>query len=436
MIYLTWQRDPTTTMTVHWLSADPRAASRVEYHEADVIGVVGQKAVEGTSRPMKHSDYLIHTVELTGLEPDTAYTFRVAGEERDNRFRTMPAEPTRPIRFVESGDVLRDSELFVRMNKLVAQRDPDFVIFGGDIAHDNGVPEGAGSWAHFFALWQQTMITPDGRMVPLVTTIGNHEVPNGGHGRPPSEVLFYYDLFAFPGTDGRGVLDFGEYLSIVALDTNHTHGLEGEQLDWLEKTLAVRAGQTHVFCVYHVPAWPAARHPINPPNRHIREVWVPVFEKHGVDICFEHHDHTMKRTHPIRDGRIDPLGVVYLGDGGYALGETRRPKAPGSWWNGGRWYLAHAAQTNFFWWVTIDGDTRTFEAIDPTGSVIDRYSQVEGVNAMVTPAAGQGKAPLGVVIVLWTLGVVTLLVAIKLIADGMFASKAAKRIRAASSDTA
>lgn len=402
-VYLTWQSDPTTTMTVQWHTPAAHADNTVSYRpHARIVG--GWQSVTGTSRALKHSDRLVHWTQITGLEPDTMYEFRIGDGEVIRKFRTMPAAPTRPIRFAESGDVMRDQSLFERMNKLVAARDPDFVIFGGDLAHDNGQPEGAKFWYAFLDIWQRTMIAPDGRTIPLIVAIGNHETPNGGFDQTPEDVLFFYELFAFPGMQGYNVLDFGKYLSLILLDTKHTHPVSGEQTDWLDQTLAARADRTHVFCIYHVPAWPAARNPGNTQNRHIRQQWVPVFEKHRVDICFEHHDHTFKRTHPIRDGQIDPHGVVYLGDGGYALNETRRPKPPGRWWNGGRWYLARSGQTNFFWLATLDGDARTFEAVDPTGHVFDTYTQIEGVDAPTILADTQGDLPLAIRIPVYVLG--------------------------------
>jgi hypothetical protein len=57
-----------------------------------------------------------------------------------------------------------------------------------------------------------------------------------------------------------------------------------------------------------------------------RECWAPLFEKHNVDVVLEHHDHTFKRTHPIKGGLVDKNGVTYLGDGSW--GKLRAPRSP------------------------------------------------------------------------------------------------------------
>ena len=60
------------------------------------------------------------------------------------------------------------------------------------------------------------------RLIPLVGCIGNHEVV-GGYEQPRTKAPFFYSVFdgLFPET-GYAALDFGQYLSLVLLDTNHT----------------------------------------------------------------------------------------------------------------------------------------------------------------------------------------------------------------------
>ena len=54
---------------------------------------------------------------------------------------------------------------------------------------------------------------------------------------------------------------------------------------------------------------------------------MPLFDKHNIDLVLEHHDHTFKRTHPMRGGEVDEkTGIAYLGDGSW--GKLRIPKKP------------------------------------------------------------------------------------------------------------
>ena len=118
----------------------------------------------------------------------------------------------------------------------------------------------------------------------------------------------------------------------MLLDTGHTTPIDGEQTDWLEKTLKERADHPNVFVVNHVPAYPSFRRPKARRARPgtgegNRKHWVPLFEKYRVPVVLEHHDHTFKRTKPLLDGLADDNGVLYLGDGSW--GRLRTPQAAG-----------------------------------------------------------------------------------------------------------
>ena len=49
---------------------------------------------------------------------------------------------------------------------------------------------------------------------------------------------------------------FGDYLSLVLLDTEHLCPIAGEQTAWLSKTLADRQDYPHLIAANHVPAYP------------------------------------------------------------------------------------------------------------------------------------------------------------------------------------
>lgn len=379
IVYLTWTGDPLTSIDVHWIGEPTDTNSTVAIRPD---GGDAWRTVAGGHRPMPGLDLLIHHVAVGGLEPDTTYEFRIGGASTVYRFATMHEPAEGPTRFAVGGDVYRKARLLTMIFEQVAARDVDFVILGGDITPARGQLDQADTWLRFLSIYQQTMVRPDGRFVPLVALIGDHEV-NGGFDQTPAEAPFFYSLFAYPGDAGRGVIDFGRTLSLVTLDSGHTHAVDGEQRDWLERTLAERADRTHLFAAYHVNAWSAERPMgLNSAER-LRDHWVPLFEAHGVDGVFEHHEHCFKRTHPIRDNRIDATGVVYFGNGGVSETRSRHPDPPGSWLSGGRWFLARSGSLNHMYVVTLAGPHRTFEAVDVTGRTFDTYRTVAGAPAPI-----------------------------------------------------
>jgi hypothetical protein len=223
---------------------------------------------------------------------------------------------------------------------------------------------------------QDTLIAEDGRVIPILVAIGNHEVQGGFHHRHDDYeqtdvwrerfATYFYSLFAFPGQPGYNVIDFGDYMSLIALDTFHTNPIEGEQTQWLERTLSQRVDVPHVFPFYHIPAYGVSTSS-GPMRRHV----VPLFEKYGVRIAFENHGHVYKRTHPIRDGKISEDGIVYVGDG--AWGVNLKPVRD-------RWYLAKAQSVHHFIVVTIHRDQRSLLMVDADGNIIDRFPESSNDN--------------------------------------------------------
>ncbi len=286
------------------------------------------------------------------------------------------------------GDV-RANEDSRRLTRQAVRFDPDFVLWGGDLAYANGDERNIDRWHEFLDVVMREMVTPDGRTVPVVMGIGNHEVRGGYYDRNDHELRkelapytqddasrlriapYYYRLSAFPGQPGYGALDFGDYLSVLLLDTDHSNPIAGEQTRWLRKALADRVGRVaHVLPVYHVGAYPSARHWDGDVHRRVREHWSPLFDRHRIPMVFEQHDHTYKRTWPIREGRIDPRGVVYMGDGAWGVGV----RGIGRNHEGEKaWYLDRVASQSHAIMLTLQGNYQGLVVVNEQGRIIDEY---------------------------------------------------------------
>ena len=391
-LILTWQRAPASTITIDWHTDAEGSPSELEYKKLETED---WQSVAGDRSPFPFSGRIIHRVVLTGLEADTEYRFRFNENSPYRKFRTMPERADRPIRFAAGGDVRHRIEWMKQTNRRAAAYEPDFILWGGDLAYADGLEDRVERWYEFMEATMNTLVTPDGRVLPVIASIGNHEVIGYVYDRDDHELRenmppytqddesreriapYFYDLFAFPGQPGYGVLDFGDYMSILILDTDHSNPVEGEQTEWLESVLADRKDRPHLFPAYHVPAWPGVRDSDGPISSRIREHWVPLFERYGVRVAFENHDHAYKRTHPLRDGAIADDGIVYIGDG--AWGVHTRPIGGGDdpdfWTYHGNdpWYLKRASSERHFILGTIHGIHQHFLMINEHGEIIDEY---------------------------------------------------------------
>jgi hypothetical protein len=363
-LFLTWQRDPTTTMTVQWVAAAGETTdTTVSY--APLAGKEWQ-AQATVARPYPRTDLKVFRAELTGLNPGSTYRFRIGKQSPVYRFRTMPAKATDTISFVSGGDCGVNPHA-VANNIQAARQDPMFALLGGDLAYENGVS--AATHLAFLRNYSRHMVGRDGQLIPMIACIGNHDLA-GSYNQPRAKAPFFYALFdgLYPET-GFATLDFGDYLSLVLLDTNHTSPIAGEQADWLDKVLRARKDHPHVLAVNHVPAYPSYRNPESDKGKDgtgagNRKHWVPLFEKYRVPVVLEHHDHTFKRTKPLLDGLAHDNGVLYLGDGSW--GRLRTPKKPDK-----LAYLAASSRDYHLSLHRLQGDERFHLALDEQGRVMD-----------------------------------------------------------------
>jgi hypothetical protein len=101
----------------------------------------------------------------------------------------------------------------------------------------------------------------------------------------------------------------------------------------------------------------------------IREEWVPLFDLAKIPFVFEHHNHCFKRTHPLKGGKVDPKGTVYLGDGSWGVSPRSPMKSV--------YYLAKTGAINMVYHVTLNEMMAQVEAIGMGGKSVDEVLHFE-----------------------------------------------------------
>jgi hypothetical protein len=361
-VYVTAFRDPCRALEVHRLAKqgapiEPLSLTRDGQAPRSVAAVA--LSLPGTA-------WVIHRALLDGLEPATTYGVNF-GSEPVQQVRTVPADFVRPLRVITGGDTMHKPEWLAKTTKVLGARDPDLIVLGGDLAYEDGRNgERVATWIQ---TWSAAALAPDGRLLPFMSCIGNHEV-QGHYGASPAQAPFFYAMLPLEGRANHAV-DVGTEVSFILLDTDHTTRIPGPQTDWLAAALAERKARPTVIPVYHYPAWPTVKvgkgekDPTdNRIARLIRQHWVPLFESAGVRLALEHDQHSFKRTVPLKAGVPDPAGITYLGDG--AWGVDTRPIYPGLSW------LANSGSLRHGYLLEIHGGGRiVVTAIDENGKVFD-----------------------------------------------------------------
>ena len=177
-LFLTWQRDPTTTVTVQWVGPTKDAPNtvRVATRDGNDTWTTGKVV----TKPFGNTDVKVHRCEFTGLTPGTEYLLQLDGSIQTCRFRTMPAKATDTFTWVSGGDCGTGPHA-IGTNLIAAKQEPYFAFIGGDLAYDNGTS--AKAVVQFLQNYSKHMIDPKGRLIPMVSCLGNHEVRSGYKGK-------------------------------------------------------------------------------------------------------------------------------------------------------------------------------------------------------------------------------------------------------------
>ncbi len=386
-VYLVGGHDLTRIVEVRF-HAHEAGAAEVVYSQQPLNEVDAPTAVAATPTALPGGARHVYRAGLAGLAPGATYHFQVRGADGSQtapqRF-TLP-DGKAPLRFIEGGDLGTD-KVVREMLTAAAATDPSFIVLGGDLAYANADPDNLYRWDAFFAMWCEHLVTPDGDLIPAVAGIGNHDV-NPDVGQEDAQRAPYYRAFFGPP---EGPVYFtrhaGELAAFFMLDTEYLHPIEGAQTDWLAGQLEAHADAAYTFAVYHEPLFPVHARFDNPEAVLGRAHWVPHFDTLRLTAAFEHHDHALKRTHPIYAGHIAERGTVYVGDGcvGMAPRTTDQQDA---------WYLAHAASKRHFWVVELDAAMAKLRAVGEGGVTLDAFT-VPARRPQTTVAAHLGALPAG-----------------------------------------
>jgi 3',5'-cyclic AMP phosphodiesterase CpdA len=274
-----------------------------------------------------------HHAVLTGLEPATSYVYEVlhdGARPAPGTFRTAP-DGRAPFRFTSFGDqgtpAAGDplgSPWAAYVVDEVEGLDPLFHLLNGDLCYANMSRDRAATWSHFFANNARSA-----RHRPWMPAPGNHENERGNgphgfgafqtrfavpdHGGAPEHRGLWY---AFTAGSVRVVALSGDDVCLQDGGDTYVHGFsDGAQVRWLDATLAAARADPAIDWVVvcmHQTAISSANH-FNGCDRGIREAFLPLFERHGVDLVVCGHEHHYERSHALRG--VDPRS------------ETLRPRA-------------------------------------------------------------------------------------------------------------
>ncbi|PHN05414.1 FN3 domain-containing metallophosphoesterase family protein [Flavilitoribacter nigricans] len=309
-INIAWESAPATSQSVNWRTHELQKESFVEYLEATASPFFADQVqrirAESDAHPADDGVWNYHSVNITGLQPNTLYSYRVGNGNfwsEWSEFRTASGDPEETFSFLYFGDVQRDifslGSRTIRQ-AVLAQPDAKFLLFGGDLVHRGGLNKE--NWNEFF---------PTGGWIfqnyPMLSTPGNHEHLNAKSGIDMSEHWYYNFTFPRNGPEGHEeetfYVDYNN-IRVISLNLNRYRYPEDRAaiLAWTEERLKEFKGDW-VFITHHHAMDASARN--RKPGIRFPE-FKALYEKYQVPLVLTGHEHLYAR------GRIDHPSPMYV----------------------------------------------------------------------------------------------------------------------------
>ncbi|MEQ8791789.1 MAG: metallophosphoesterase [Pirellulaceae bacterium] len=298
----------------------------------------------------------LHATEIAGLQAGAEYQYEVdcAGEKQAGSFKTAPAS-AEPLTFCVIGDTQSYHPALQPLLDALGEEPSDFVLHVGDIT-DRG---------NLWGEWKASFFDPGAPYLRKSTfwpAYGNHD------GGPYFGSLFELQDHYWYSFDYANV-------HVVVLDS-YGAGSGGKgrlaQLKWLEEDLA-KNDKPWTFVALHVPMVATRRSM----KWFGDEDFLPLLEKHEVDIVFSGHHPHYRRYVPIGQTGKQPILHITTGGGGGPVGGYMPSPL-----------LAQGINVNHYTKVRIDGDRLELSAHAISGAVIDRFVLSKETTPADSPLAG------------------------------------------------
>lgn len=314
-----------------------------------------------------------HSVNFTGLLPNTQYAYRIGDKKLWSEwFHFKTAGGGREaFSFLYFGDAQND--LKSRWSRVVRgayskMPDADFLLHAGDLINRANSDHEWGEW-FYSGGWIFGMM-------PSIATPGNHEYGRNSEGSRDLSA-HWRPTFALPSNGPAGLEETVYYFDyhnarIISLNSQAFLSYEDkrkDQLEWLEKVLSENKKKWTILTMHH-PVYSSAA---GRDNEELKELLVPLFEKYKVDLVLQGHDHTYGRggNLPIGRKRLVMDGPVYVVS----------VSGPKMYVNAmEEWMQRAASNTQLYQLIKVEGNTLKFEAYMVTGELYDAFDLVKKSN--------------------------------------------------------
>ena len=292
--------------------------------DALVRGVVHYGTTPGQLDKTVQDSVLVseHKIKLGGLQPATRYYYSIGAWKDtlqagpDNYFSTLPTPGTEGFyRIGVVGDCGNNSinqrNVRDQLVRYLGDHYMDSWILLGDNSYSTG--RDAEFQSNFFNIYKDNLLPK----YPLFPSPGNHDYYDGDAERDEvqkTHQVAYYQNFSMP-VDGEAGGVASHNPAFYSFDLGNIHflsldayGIEegqyrmydtlGPQVQWVKKDLEAIRNKDWVIAYWHHPPYTMGSHNSDKEMElvHIRENFIQILERYGVDLVLCGHSHDYERS--------------------------------------------------------------------------------------------------------------------------------------------
>jgi 3',5'-cyclic AMP phosphodiesterase CpdA len=329
-LHLQFGADAATEVVVSWHTAAAVRRPRVHHGTPDGgFGAVADAQTTGYRDAMSGTEIFVHHARLTDLAPDTDHLYAAVHDGAAPELGTVRTAPRgrKPLRFTSFGDQGAPMLNAARKGRYVSdsigspgagdvtaaveRMRPLFNLCNGDLSYANLSGDRVRAWSDWFENNSRSA-----RHRPWLPAAGNHEneLGNGPIGYAAYQTYFALpDNGAGPGLRGLWYAFTAGSVRVIGLNNDdvcyqdagnsYIRGYsDGAQKRWLESELertAADPGIDWIVVFMHQTAVSTGAG-TNGADLGIRQNWLPLFDRYGVDLVLCGHEHHYERSHPVR----------------------------------------------------------------------------------------------------------------------------------------
>lgn len=297
-------------------------------------------------------------VSLKNLKSAKSYIYQInCNGDLSSFFRFKTHSKTQPLKIAVFGDsgagTVQQQQIADRINNW----SPDLLFHTGDLVYSSGT---LNEYDLRFFPQNRSLISK----VSLYPSIGNHDQPNSN---------VYKRIFHLPNNSDVPEDYYYKIIrntALIVLNSNLDYSVGSTQYNWLNKTLRSSKVKNAKFRIvmFHHPVLTVGAHRT---NTDMHNSIVPLFERHGVSLVLNGHDHNYQRFIAqnlsglnLKKKTKSSLNYIVTGGGGYTLYDQTTNST----------YLKSFIKEYHYLQLSISSQKISIKVVDINGATLESYS--------------------------------------------------------------